>query len=154
MLESGQLEVLTGATVTRVLFRGRRATGVEVVRSDGSIDRFDAAVEVILSLGAVNTPKVLMQSGIGDAGDLRRFGIPVVQHLPGVGRNLQAHLAYDCIWQLRPPLPPRNNGTEAVMYWASSEGLSFPDVFACQAQAAKTTDENVARYGLPQHDQR
>jgi choline dehydrogenase len=108
-------------------------------------------VEVILSLGAVNTPKVLMQSGIGDEGDLRRLGIPVVQHLPGVGRNLQDHLAYDCIWELRAPLPRRNNGTEAVMYWSSSERQDFPDMFACQAQAAKATDENVARYGLPQH---
>ncbi len=151
MLRKGHLAVVTNATVTRVLFRGRRATGVELVRSDGSLDRVDAAVEVILSLGAFNTPKVLMHSGIGDELDLRQLGIPVIQHLPGVGRNLQDHLAFECVWELPAALPPRNNGTEAVMYWSSSERLDSPDMFASQAEVARSTDENVARYGLPDH---
>jgi choline dehydrogenase len=47
--------------------------------------------EVILSLGAIHTPKVLMQSGVGDGTALQTFGIPVVQHLPGVGQNFQDH---------------------------------------------------------------
>jgi choline dehydrogenase-like flavoprotein len=151
MQRKGNLTVLTRATVTRLVFRGRRAAGVELVRSDGSLARFDAAAEVILSLGAFNTPKVLMQSGIGDETELRRFGIPVIQHLPGVGRNLQDHLAFDCVWELRAPLPPRNNGAEAVMYWASSERLDFPDMFASQAEAARATVENASRHGLPLH---
>jgi len=147
----GRLSVVTDATVTRVLFRGRRAIGVELVRSDGSLGRIGAAVEVILSLGAFNTPKVLMHSGIGDELDLRRLGIPVLQHLPGVGRNLQDHLAFECVWELPSAVPPRNNWSEAVMYWSSSEQLDFPDMFASQAEVARSTDENVARYGLPDH---
>jgi choline dehydrogenase len=47
---------------------------------------------VVLSLGAMNTPKLLMQSGIGDEAELRRFGIDLVQHLPGVGQNFQDHI--------------------------------------------------------------
>ena len=46
---------------------------------------------MVLSLGAIHTPKVLMQSGIGDQAELQRLGIPVVQHLPGVGQNFQDH---------------------------------------------------------------
>jgi hypothetical protein len=52
-----------------------------------------ATQEVVLSLGAIHTPKVLMQSGICDEAELRRFGIPVVQHLPGVGKNFQDQVA-------------------------------------------------------------
>ena len=53
-----------------------------------------------------------MQSGIGDQADLQRFGIPVVQHLPGVGQNLQDHVAFDCVWEYREALPPRNTMSE------------------------------------------
>ena len=60
-----------------------RATGVEVLH-DGKLLRVGAGREVVLSLGAIQTPKVLMQSGIGDQAELQRFGIPVVQHLPGL----------------------------------------------------------------------
>ena len=86
-MDRPNLTVLTNALVTRVKLKGARATGVEVIY-DGILRGFNAAHEVILSLGAIQTPKLLMQSGIGDARDLRHFGIDVVQHLPGVGRNL------------------------------------------------------------------
>ena len=58
---------------------------------DGKTHRIGAGFEVVLSLGAIQTPKVLMQSGIGDQAELQRLGIPVVQHLPGVGQNFQDH---------------------------------------------------------------
>jgi choline dehydrogenase len=76
--------VLTDALVSRVTLDGSRATGVEIVHQ-GKTQRVGARSEVVLSLGAMHTPKVLMLSGIGDEAELRRFGIPVVQHLPGVG---------------------------------------------------------------------
>ena len=69
----------------------------------------------MLSLGAVNTPKVLMQSGIGDERELTRAGIEVAQHLPGVGRNFQDHILVPCVWEYHTPLPPRNNGGEATL---------------------------------------
>ena len=142
------LTVLTRALVTRLTFEGRRATGVEI-SYDGKTHRIRAGLEVVLSLGAINTPKVLMQSGIGDQADLQRFGIPVVQHLPGVGRNLQDHVAFDCVWEFREALPPRNTMSEAIFFWKSKSELDSPDVFACQAEVPKASAENAARFALP-----
>ena len=85
------LRVETGARATRVLFEGTRAVGVEYVRA-GRTERARAGREVILSGGAVNSPQLLMLSGVGPADALRRLSIPVVADLPGVGANLQDHL--------------------------------------------------------------
>ncbi|XP_078688193.1 choline dehydrogenase, mitochondrial-like [Branchiostoma floridae x Branchiostoma belcheri] len=76
---------------TRVLFQGSRAVGVEY-RRNGETKQVRAAAEVILSGGSINSPQLLMLSGVGDADDLRKLDIPVVQHLPGVGQDLQDHL--------------------------------------------------------------
>jgi len=84
------LDVRCRAFVTRVLFDGRRATGVEYVRR-GRVRRVRAA-EVILCGGAINSPQLLQLSGVGPAALLREHGIDVVQDLPGVGENLQDHL--------------------------------------------------------------
>ena len=85
------LEVRTEAYATRVLFEGRRAVGVEYVH-DGAFTVAHAR-EVILSGGAVNSPQLLLLSGVGAASQLQPLGIPVVIDLPGVGRNLQDHPA-------------------------------------------------------------
>ena len=77
-----------------------------------------------MSLGAIHTPKVLMQSGVGDRAELHGFGIPVVQHLPGVGQNLQDHPALGLIWESPLPLIPRNTGGEAVFFWKSDPALT------------------------------
>uniref|UniRef100_K9ILN2 Putative glucose dehydrogenase/choline dehydrogenase/mandelonitrile lyase gmc oxidoreductase family n=2 Tax=Desmodus rotundus TaxID=9430 RepID=K9ILN2_DESRO len=77
--------------VNRVLFEGTRAVGVEYVKN-GQSHRAYASKEVILSGGAINSPQLLMLSGIGNADDLKKLGIPLVCHLPGVGQNLQDHL--------------------------------------------------------------
>ncbi len=85
------LEVRTGAFVTRVLFDGPRATGVEVRRGRGAAERIGAG-EVILCGGSINSPQLLLLSGVGPAADLERHRIEVVTDLPGVGANLQDHL--------------------------------------------------------------
>ena len=95
-MDRPNLTVLTHALVTRVTFQGKRATGVEIVY-DSETRRISAELEVVLSLGAIHTPKVLMQSGIGDQVELQRLGIPLVQHLPGVGQNFQDHFRSTCI---------------------------------------------------------
>ncbi|CAI9549445.1 unnamed protein product [Staurois parvus] len=77
--------------VTKVLFQGLRATGVEYVQNGRKKKAF-ASKEVILSGGAINSPQLLMLSGIGNASELTKLGIPVIAHLPGVGKNLQDHL--------------------------------------------------------------
>jgi choline dehydrogenase len=105
---------------------------------------------VVLSLGAIHTPKVLMQSGIGDEAELGRFGIPVVQHLPGVGQNLQDHPGFDCVWEYRQPLAPRNTASESTYFWKSDPAMESPDLQTCQAEVPKSSAENIARFGLPE----
>ncbi|MDE0050362.1 MAG: choline dehydrogenase [Rhodospirillales bacterium] len=93
------LTIATGCPVRRVVMGAGRATGVEVAQG-GETQALRAEREVILCAGTVNSPQLLMLSGIGPGDDLRRHGIPVVHELPGVGRNLQDHvdcvLAYAC----------------------------------------------------------
>ena len=84
------LEVRTSALVTKITFDGRRATGVEYVVGAGH-HQVEAG-EVILAGGAINTPQLLQLSGVGDQAHLRSLGIETIQHLPGVGENLQDHL--------------------------------------------------------------
>jgi choline dehydrogenase-like flavoprotein len=85
------LTVITEAEVTRVLFEGRRATGVELAHGN-TLRRFSARREVVLSAGTYGSSKLLMLSGIGDSEELKRHGIPVLCAAPQVGRNLQEHV--------------------------------------------------------------
>ena len=85
------LTIRTGAKTRRIVFEGTRATGVDYVLK-GEKQTALATREVISAAGAINSPHLLMISGVGPADDLRRFDIPVVADLPGVGQNLQDHL--------------------------------------------------------------
>ena len=85
------LQVLTSAQATRVLFDGRRATGVEF-RRGGAIHTAHARREVVIAGGAFHSPQLLQLSGVGPAQLLARTGISVVADLPGVGQNLQDHV--------------------------------------------------------------
>jgi choline dehydrogenase len=91
VLARRNLRVERNISVSRVLFDGKRATGVAATRNGESLP-FHARREVILSAGAVDTPKLMQLSGLGDAALLAKHGIPVVQELPAVGANLQDHL--------------------------------------------------------------
>src|SRR5215470_15144064 len=119
------LTVLPHALVTRLTFEDKRATGVQI-SYDGSVRRIRAGCEVILSLGAIHTPKVLMQSGIGDEAELNHFGIPVIQHLPGVGLGFQDHPGVCSLWEGSCSVPPRP-APEAAIFWKSKTGLGSPD---------------------------
>ncbi len=94
------LHVITDAVVDRVLVERGRAVGVRYVRGGTSHD-VRAEAEVILSAGAVNSPQILLRSGIGDAGHLAPFGVTMVRHLPGVGSNLQDHLIVDLKYRVQ-----------------------------------------------------
>ncbi|MEO6040665.1 MAG: GMC family oxidoreductase N-terminal domain-containing protein [Croceibacterium sp.] len=85
------LEVMTEAQVLRIDTAGGRATGV-TVRRGGEVITLTARRGVVLSAGALNTPRLLMLSGIGPAAHLREHGVGVVADLPGVGQNLQEHI--------------------------------------------------------------
>jgi choline dehydrogenase len=89
-LKRSNLELVTKALVHRILFDGTRAVGVEFSRN-GTVERVEAAAEVILSAGAVGSPHLLQLSGVGDPDHLAKTGIPVTHALPGVGRNMQDH---------------------------------------------------------------
>ncbi|WP_114857788.1 GMC family oxidoreductase [Azospirillum brasilense] len=143
------LTILTDALVRRVLLDGATATGVEVERG-GAILSFTAGSEVILSTGAINTPKLLMLSGIGDRSQLDRLGIPLVRHLPGVGRGLQDHVSFGCTWEYRQPMAPRASGSEATLYWKSSPELEAPDLLFCQVEFPVPSERTAAR-GAPDH---
>jgi choline dehydrogenase len=101
------LKVETDALVTRLLIEDGRAIGVEFKRG-GKVHQIRARREVIVSAGAINSPQILMLSGIGPAQHLRDMGIDVVRDLPGVGQNLQDH-----------PI--------ALSFWAASRPVAFDD---------------------------
>src|ERR1700740_1412270 len=147
-MDRPNLTVLTHALVTRLTLKGKRATGVEIA-CDGKIQRITAGREVVLSLGAMHTPKVLMLSGIGDEAELRRLGISVVQDLPGVGQNFQDHFAVGCMWEYQEPLAPRNNGGEAMFFWKSNAGLYTPDLQTCQVEGPLCSAETGAKFNPP-----
>jgi choline dehydrogenase len=97
------LTVATDATVARIIIEHGRARGIEL-RQGGAVRRITAAREVILCAGAVNSPKLLMLSGIGPAAQLRALGIDVLHDAPGVGGNLQNHLCYRMLYACNAPV--------------------------------------------------
>ena len=142
------LTVLTGATLDRVHFESRRAAGVEFTH-DGQRIRVDASVEIVLSLGALQTPKALMQSGIGDEAKLRQFGIPIIQHLPAVGRHLQDHVSIGCVWEaagVDMPAAPRG---QAVGFWKTDPAMSVPNALTFAIPIVYMTPENAANFAAP-----
>jgi choline dehydrogenase len=149
LMNQPNLTVLPRVLVTRVLIERGAAIGVECIL-EGRRRRFLASQEVILSLGAINTPKVLMQSGVGDAETLTSLDIPVVQHLPGVGANFQDHIMVSsCIWEYPEPIPPHGNGGEATIFAKSTKDLDSPDIQLLQIQFPVPTPELAARYSIP-----
>lgn len=90
-LKRPNVRLMTRTLARRILFEGRRAVGVEVERG-GRIEVLKARREVILAASSINSPKLLLLSGVGPAAELQSMGIPVVADRPGVGKNLQDHL--------------------------------------------------------------
>jgi choline dehydrogenase len=90
-LKRKNLRLMTRTQVRRILFDGKRAIGVEV-EEGGTLKRIGARREVIVSGGSINSPVLLMNSGVGPAAELKQFGIGVERDLPGVGKNLQDHV--------------------------------------------------------------
>jgi choline dehydrogenase len=144
------LQIRTRTMVTRILFEGRRAVGVEYVR--GGRTRRVLAGEVIVSAGAINSPQLLQLSGVGNADELRALGIDVVADVPGVGENLQDHLEvyvqYRCLepvsmqpylrWRHRPWIgaqwlfrrsgPGATNHFEAGGFVRGNDDVDYPNL--------------------------
>jgi choline dehydrogenase len=126
------LTVVTQALACRIRFEGRRAEGVEYV-CRGRSEFAGAAREVVLCGGAINSPHLLMLSGIGPADELRAAGIDVVANLPGVGRNLQDHLGTFLRYEITEPISlygatPEQLAAVQAEYEATQQGLFTSNV--------------------------
>jgi choline dehydrogenase-like flavoprotein len=151
-LRRSNLTVLTGAQATQVVLEGRRAVAVKAHSRQGSI-LVQARREVVLTAGSIQSPQLLLLSGVGDGEHLASAGIPVRHHLPGVGRNLHDHLAspvhmstaravsYGISWRSTPRNmlslaeyllfrsgPLANNVFESAAFVKTAPGLDRPDV--------------------------
>ncbi len=144
------LTVLTGSLATRLHFENRRCVAV-THGTDRVTQLTRAAREVVLCAGAIDTPRLLMMSGIGDPEELKRLGVPVVCKLPGVGRNLQDHpLLMGINFAARQPLGPvRDNGGGAIINWKSKSDLPGPDLHAFVVQGSHAGPEVARSYPLP-----
>ena len=148
LMAQSNTTVLTGALTTRILFDGRRATGI-VFHYQGKALRVEATREVILSLGAIHTPKLLMQSGIGDETELKKADIPVLQALPGVGRNLHDHVAFGCVWENSGILSPKTPRSQTSCFWKTRAALEAPNFYVYSHGGPDFTPENAARFKPP-----
>jgi choline dehydrogenase len=127
--DASNLTVVTGAYARRLLVEGGRCTGVELER-DGAVEQVRAEHEVIVCAGALESPKLLLLSGIGPAAHLRDVGVDVLVDLPGVGENLHDHSLVPFVYSAGKPVPPAIPGTQVLhahLFWRSRPGLVVPD---------------------------
>lgn len=153
------LTVLQHALVTRVIVKEGRARGVAYRLSDGAERVANAGREVLLCAGAINSPQILLLSGIGPADQLREMGIDVRADLPGVGENLQDHALVPMTWRLRPGTPSLNHffrGTGLIgpvlRYLATRRGpmTTPPSEFGCYLRSDEHLPYNdIQVFGLP-----
>ena len=122
------LTISTNSQATRLLFWGDRTKGVEYSQN-GEIKTAYANYEVIVCAGAIESPKLLLLSGIGNPSHLQEFGIPVVADVPGVGENFHNHVLTGVIYETSQPVPPPNqNMSESALFCKSEPGWIGPDL--------------------------
>jgi len=153
-LSRPNLTLLLNTNVVKLNFKSTRCVGVKVM-TDGAVKDIAADKEVILAAGTINSPKLLMLSGVGEAKALRGFGIDVVENLPGVGENLQDHvLVSGVVFKYKGKMPDRPAGSNAVEAEAYlSSGLSGDtDISLVLHQLPVVTPEVASRFGTPPPD--
>ncbi|MEA2312279.1 MAG: choline oxidase, partial [Solirubrobacteraceae bacterium] len=144
------LEVRTGCWVKRIVLDDqRRATGVEYLNPDiFTATTVGARREVVVSCGSIDTPKLLMLSGIGPAEHLREFGLDVVVDSPGVGSNLDDHVEGIVMWEAAKPMVTRSTQWwEIGLFNTSEAGLDRPDLM--MHYGSVPFDMNTVRWGYP-----
>ena len=130
VLNRKNLTAITQARADRLLFDGTRCVGVAYWHN-GQAKQVRARREVIVSGGAIESPKLLMLSGIGDADALSRLGIRSVSHLPSVGKNLHDHTLSPLIYSAKKKVPPPVEGLQVMhsqMFWKSDARMTVPDL--------------------------
>jgi len=175
----GRLTIQTGALASRILFDGTRAVGVEYLQgsnlyrasrnpaTDAAITKaiVQARFEVILAGGAFNSPQLLMLSGVGDADELRSFGITPVVNLPGVGKNMQDRYEVGIISQMAAPFallkgatfksPPEGEPPDpAFLDWQQGKGVYTSNgatIAITKRSSPQKPDPDLFIFGLPSH---
>jgi choline dehydrogenase len=146
------LVVRTGARASRVLFDGSRAMGVEY--QEGILPGRKTATarrEVVLSAGAIDTPKLLMLSGIGPAEHLREVGVDLLVDAPGVGSNLDDHVEGVVMWEAARPMVTRSTQWwEIGLFTRTEPGLDRPDLM--MHYGSVPFDLHTVRWGYPSTD--
>ncbi len=140
-MERANLTVLTDAPVTGLTFDGTRCTGVTYLHA-GEPRTVRAEREVVLAAGAIDSPRLLLLSGVGPADELRGLDIAPVVDLPGVGRNLQDHVLGAGPNYAAPGSMPVSeyNHSEVYMWWRSDARLVAPDVIVLYVSVPFATD--------------
>jgi choline dehydrogenase len=151
-LSRPNLTLLLNTNVTKVVFDGDRAVGVEIAAGD-SVRTVRAVREVILAAGAIHSARLLMLSGVGDSEQLRKLGIPPVANLRGVGQNLQDHvLVSGVIYKYKGKMPERpadSNAVDAEVFLRSGLSSHPADLCLVLEQLPIATPEAAARFGAP-----
>ena len=128
VLNRPNLSVITEAVVSKLQFEQKRCTGVEFI-ADGQQQTAEANREVILSAGAIESPKLLLLSGVGNAQQLAPLEIPLVADLPGVGENFHNHVLTGIIGKTNQAVPaPKQNMSESCLFTKSDQSLEAPDL--------------------------
>ncbi|MDH3236636.1 MAG: GMC family oxidoreductase, partial [Alphaproteobacteria bacterium] len=149
IMDKPNITVLTKAEVQKLTLKGKTVTGVVVKLASGT-RTISADQEVVLSTGAINSPRILMLSGIGDETVLKRAGVPVAHKLPGVGKNFRDHvLLGGCIWEYKEPLAPRNNLSECTFFWKSDAKLDTPDLQPFQIEVPYASEVTGKQFKMP-----
>ena len=149
VLDKKNLTVVTGAKVLKLNFNGTRCVGLEYIRQNQTVS-VNASKEVILSAGVIDTPRILLLSGIGETKDLQQLGIPTRVHLPGVGKNLQDHPLVALTYETKEPMGQLYNMLGGSnLYWKSSASLARPDLMLLPIQIPVPTEELKQQYPVP-----
>jgi choline dehydrogenase len=153
-LSRPNLTLLLNTNVVKLNFKGTHCVGVKLI-TDGALRDIAADKEVILAAGSINSPKLLMLSGVGEAQALGSLGIDIVENLPGVGENLQDHvLLSGVVFKYKGKMPDRpadSNAVEAEAYLSS--GLSGDtDISLVLHQLPVASPEVASRFGTPPPD--
>jgi len=153
-LSRSNLTLLLNTNVVKLNFTGTRCVGVKLV-TNGAVQDVAAGKEVILTAGTINSPKLLMLSGVGEAKALRSLRIDVVESLPGVGKNLQDHvLVSGVVFRYKGKMPDRpadSNAVEAEAYLSSGTS-GDTDISLVLHQLPAVTPEVASRFGTPPAD--
>jgi choline dehydrogenase len=149
VLSRPNVTVMVNTHVDRLVLAGTKVTGVQITRA-GAQSVINSKMEVIVCSGGINTPKLLMLSGIGDEAQLRQHGIKTVVNSKEVGKNFQDHLLHGgCLFEPKEHIPHRNSAANAAGFLKSKSALDSPDVNLVQIEIPYASDVVGKQYAPP-----